>query len=178
MNKHYATKKSVEALDQVLIRVQSPKIKGTTTNKKIIPKFSADKNGVPFVVLATNAAYITILDLAKSLAYKVHQNNIFHYPNGKFPASFLKKYDLTGITELRPDFVPQTKGDSNFLNPPLDGKASTKAHNGDNNKDDSLPYSTFDLSSRGPPVSKGPPPIRPTYLPYEPTTVYDPTSTL
>lgn len=97
-NKH-ALQETFKENDEVFIKVHKP-----NTPKSITPKFTADKNGDPFVVTKVKGAYVLLFDAAKISSYYEHCSNVRKFSNKQTSPDalyFLRK----GI------FVPENKED-------------------------------------------------------------------
>ena len=65
-NHAHALKASVSKNDLVYIKVQNPKV-AKHINKRLMPRWTCQRNGEPFKVVEVNGAKVTILDTAKNI---------------------------------------------------------------------------------------------------------------
>ena len=95
-------------MDLVLVRVQAPKV----LNKKLMPHFTANSGGRPFVVLKSNGAYCEIFDDDKLNCWVEHSNNLRHFNNGKYDKEKLKSFVYQNKSMFDyPIHIPQNKHD-------------------------------------------------------------------
>lgn len=59
----YTTYRDVMPLDLVLVRVQAPKV----PDKSLVPQFTVNRRGRPFIVLTVKGPSVTLLDDSRNL---------------------------------------------------------------------------------------------------------------
>ena len=104
-NSKYTSYRDIAPLDLVLVRVQDAQV----PNKNLVPQFTVNKHGRPFVVLKVKGPSVVILDDSRNLMWTEHMNNIRLFNNGKYNKANLEKYqfptdDSEGMNAI---YVPQ-----------------------------------------------------------------------
>ena len=91
----------------MLVRVQAAKV----PNKSLVPQFTVNKDGRPFVVLRVRGPSVVILDDSRNLMWTEHMNNLRLFNNGKYDKSNLEKYKFPDHTSdgLNAVYVPKKR---------------------------------------------------------------------
>ena len=87
-NSKYASYRDIAPLDLVLVRVHKAKV----PNKSLVPQFTVNSSGRPFVVHRVKGPSVVILDDSRNLMWTEHMNNLRLFNNGKYNKDSLVKY--------------------------------------------------------------------------------------
>ena len=107
-NSKYASYRDIAPLDLVLVRVHKAKV----PNKSLVPQFTVNSSGRPFVVLRVKGPSVVILDDSRNLMLTEHMNNLRIFNNGKYNKDSLERYEFPTRDNqgLEAIYVPQNKG--------------------------------------------------------------------
>ena len=95
-NAKYTSYRDIAPLDLVLVRVQAAKV----PNKSLVPQFTVNKDGRPFVVLRVKGPSVVILDDSRNLMWTEHMNNLRLFKNGKYNKAKLKNMNFQKIITM------------------------------------------------------------------------------
>ena len=138
--------------DQVFVKVQTPAI-----HKKLMPTYTSDKEGLPYIVHESGGAYVILYDRSAHQLFYEHVGNIRFYAKGKVSPNPLSKGYFVPESEKYLEFLDtKFRGGTLSHRIPLQRSKSNLDQNSPN-----IPFRTFRKHSKPKPKIEPSFPFRP-----------------